>query len=182
MTIIVGLRAPDRSVWIGADSRVTADKFIFPEPVKKIVRHGDWRIGLSGSFHSVDLVRRKGQAISDTGDPHDVADVIQNLFKEAGYKQCTDHSGPPCFEQSVVLAHPFRGVFSVSGSGTVGVPEADFVAIGSGAEIAYGALFALRPMMRDPAAVVRTALEAACYYYACCGGELTVEHVGREHH
>lgn len=177
MTIIVGYRAPDGSVWVGADSQVVSGSFIFPEPVKKIVRHGEWRVGVTGFFHGVDLVRRKGRAIAEADNPYDAADLIQNLYREAGYKQC-DHSGAPCFEQGHMLAHPRLGVFSLSGSGTVGVPEANFLAIGSGCEIAYGAAYMLaRGKNIEPDVFVRAALSAACHYYADCGGELMIEHV-----
>lgn len=168
MTIVCGYHACGQT-WIGADTNVNGGDYIYPEKFSKIVRLGPWALGIAGSAATPSLIRRKGGPIVQMKDPQDIADFLQSLYREAGYKQI-DSSGPPRYDQEVVLASR-AGVWSISDGGIVGEPKWGFVAAGSGAWPAFGAAFVAVRLGRGGKEVVERAIGAACALDQKCGGK-----------
>ena len=173
MTIVCGYRNRDGAVWLGADSRTTGSRFIFPEMVDKIIRIGRWAIGHSGNETALALLQRKGGAISETDDPYEVVDIMQSLYKEADYKRRTDDDGAPDYSQAAILATRSE-IWAVSPDGSVWRPAWGFAAVGSGQDYAYGAAFVLHKGNMGGEALVRMAIYAACEFDTGCGGEVRV--------
>lgn len=179
MTIIVAYRDDARKeVWIGSDSRVTSDRFIWPETAKKWLDCGRWVIGVSGSAMIARVVRDKASDLGQCETAEGVADMLMAEFKERDFKRC-DHNGPPCYEQDLIIATKSE-VFSVAGNGIVAAPDHGFAAVGSGDDFAYGAAYAIMSVAQGAISgdvICRVAVEAACQYSSDCGGKIVVEKV-----
>jgi ATP-dependent protease HslVU (ClpYQ) peptidase subunit len=174
MTILVALRDAARGeVWIGADSRAVSDRFIWPHGAQKILRVGEWRLGIAGTAMTARLIKDNAAVLAAMETAESIWDFIRDEYKRLEFK-ADDAFGPRDYHQDMIAATAST-VFHCAGNGVVA--EMDFAAIGSGDEFAYGAWHALRGLTLAPHGIVHAALEAACFFDAGCGGELVVERV-----
>lgn len=172
MTIICGYHRGNE-VWIGADSQIQGGDFVYPETVEKLVRHGPWVLGIAGSALTLRLISQQGQTIAGMSAPEEIADFLQQLYRDAGFKRDETHPGPPDYQQEAVLVST-KGCWSISSNGIVGVPSWGFVSVGSGDRVAFGAAYVAHHKNEVPEAVLRYALEAAISMTATCGGEMQI--------
>lgn len=176
MTIICALHDHVAGVtWIGADGRMTSDKFVWPMDVEKWTDIGRFRLGMAGSGRAAVIVGRRLHDLRDFAHPQYIADSLREAMISDGWKS-DDARGPQTFDTYFMLANA-AGVWAISGTGTVIPFGLNFAAMGSGEDYAYGAAYALMNGDRHVSAewVVRGALGAACAFDAACGGQLMVE-------
>ena len=131
MTLIAACVGPDAAYMLG-DACVTADGLRLVSATPKVARVGPWLVGAAGDAGACTVLLARPL-------PTDVAALHQRLRKVAG-------------EWSAMLARP--GCLMVADSdGDLELVSAPAWAIGSGAEVALGALAAIR--RRSPEAMLR---------------------------
>lgn len=168
MTCIVGLKHRN-GVIIGADSAASEGWNVCGRKDRKVARVGPYAMGFTTSF-------RMGQLLLYAFEPPrpprnadllfrfmvtDFVDALRALLKSKGWAKKDS-------EQEVggtFLVGVERRLFRVDSDYQVGEPLCGFEAVGCGAEVARGALFALRGL--PPGERVHQALRAA---EACNGG------------
>lgn len=171
MTIVCAYRAGDET-WLGSDTRVTSEGFIYPERCEKWTRAGKWALALAGSSAGHEAVRSSLGALADCAEPRDVGRYLLKLFAEGDWEKLENKGGPPVYASNAILASA-DGVWMVSGNGVVSAPVWGFVAAGSGEDFAYGAAYAVRGVSAE--FLVETAVRAAIEFRSDCGGDVVVE-------
>lgn len=164
MTVIVGLIHND-TIYMGADSAGTAnDHRQLLRADEKLFRKGSYLIGYSSSYRAGQVLRYKIElpAPPDENNLHRfmVCEFVEALRKGGKeYGSGKDESSAGSFLVAC------RGqLFSIEGDYQVSRAAALFDAIGSGGQIAMGALYATGGM--PPMKRVRVALEAAAGHNA----------------
>lgn len=118
---------------LAADSRSTMNGTIMPGTTMKVGKNkSGWLYGASGN----------------------VADIIRFQEWASAYDGDGRRNGPPGGNYSGVVISPQGVIFSVEGGSVWPMTDAPFIALGSGADVAYGAL--------DMDAGAERAVEAAC--------------------
>ena len=162
MTCIAGVVARGR-VYVGADSAGSAGVQLVVRKDAKVFRNGPFVLGFTSSF-------RMGQVLEHAFTPPplparrgalqrymvvDFVDALRAALKSAGWAR--QESGQ---ETGGTFLVGVRGrLFRVEGDYQVGEARDGFDAVGCGADIARGALFAARHL--KPESRVRLALRAA---------------------
>lgn len=146
MTCIVGL-VQDEAVWIGGDSAAVAGHSVTIRNDEKVFSNGELVIGFTSSFRMGQLLRYclappvRLEGITDM--IYLVAHLIpamRQVLRDGGElatKDGKDEGG--CF-----LLGYRGGLYRVDDDFQVGVPASGMAAIGSGGEVALGALWALQ--------------------------------------
>lgn len=178
MTCIVGL-IDNGKVYIGGDSCVSRGYVQQTMSSPKVFRNGHFLIGYSGSLRMAELLRF---AFSPPEHPKDIsteryfatlfADALRTTLKDAGNATKNNEQ-----ESST-------GYFLVGYQGRLITIEADYSftevadgwdAIGSGNEVALGAMHATKDMSLIPQKRIELALDAASTYCRGVCGPFTVE-------
>ena len=174
MSIVVALQLGSE-IWLGCDTRIVSEGFIYPEKVVKWVRNEAWALGYAGPNSGLHHFRHL--SLENIEDPWEVSRQLIERIKLSGF-QCNpaDH-GYPAFGFDCILVHPDLGMRHMSCTGLIGEPpETYYLAIGSGEQFAYGAFSALAGRGGlSPRSRVRLALRAAVAFDTRCGGPLIVE-------
>ncbi len=175
MTIIVAQKCKATGdIWIGSDSRISSDGFIYPSYAQKWVpSHDGWWIGVCGSNRALNLVTEY-PAKWGGGNAFDTANSIRDLLKEDGWNEDDDKGGAPMFKNSYILASNLFGVWAVSSNFCVTNFHYEFCAEGSGHQYAYGAAFCAQG---HPQHIIPVAIGAAIKYDADCGGDIFVRRI-----
>jgi hypothetical protein len=178
VTVVVAYREMGGDVWLGADTAVSSEGFIYPVRLAKWDRYGRWALAMTGSQTVQDLARRHAGAIADCEDAESVAVLLHRAMRDDGWEPVENKGGIPCFNTNGILVSA-AGLWLVSGSGVVDVPSWGFAAAGSGEDFAYGAAYALlrgNPMQGlSGEVIVRSAVVAAIAFRTDCGGDVVVE-------
>lgn len=170
MTCIVGLISGDK-VWVGGDSCASDpdEKVIRKDP--KVFINGPFLIGYAGSYRFGQILRFKftPPPQEDGMDDYEYLvtawmDSLRETCKDAGLTKVENNEEtlPDC---SALVG--FNGRLYVLDSDLqVGEPSADYYAIGIGAGVSLGALFALTASSKTtpPKKRVQMALEASAAY------------------
>lgn len=169
MTCIAGIEH-DGKVWIGGDSAGSDGYSLTVRADEKVWADKGFAFGFTSSFRMGQLLRYKlTLALERHEVPADDAaaeikfmstafiDGVRTVLKEGGYAKLKDGA-----ERGGTFVVGWRGkLYMVHDDFQVGRAAQGFYAVGSGGEIATGALFALRGQKVSPEAKVTTALEAA---------------------
>lgn len=179
MTCIVGL-VEHGKVFIGGDSCVSRGYIQQTMTAqKKVFRHGNFLIGYSGSLRMEQLLQF---AFSPPEHPKDLSierylatlfvDALRNALKEAGnaMKQNEQESSPGYF----LVGYQGRLVTIESDYSFTEIADG-FDAIGSGNEVALGAMHATKDMSLIPQKRIELALEAAAAYCRGVRGPFVIE-------
>ncbi len=179
MTCIVSIEDGPR-VWMGADSLGSAgySKTVRRDP--KIFRRGPYLIGFSGSFRLGQLLRWK---LSTEGPPSraTLAEFMSTTFVDNIWLMMKDGALP--FSRGGELPGSFcvglhGRLFVVEDDMQIGEPACGYEAIGHGADIARGALFAAPNLgARDR---IKLALTAAANFDSSVQRPFVIKHVDRE--
>lgn len=170
MTCIVGI-TDQGNVYIGGDSAAVGGYVVTIRADPKVFRIGSFLIGFTTSFRMGQLIRYAFHP-PEIPEGMDVFQYMVTLFieslreclKAGGYAQrnADQESGG-----SFLVGYAGR-LFSVDTDYQVAESASEYAAVGSGAEVALGALYATRGQM--PEQQIKTALEAAvrhtAYVYA----------------
>jgi len=184
---------------MASDTLVSGSITYEAEP--KFVRSGRWLVGSVGGAVGGRFLRVYGRAMKATieeGDDSAMAEMVNAMrgggaieavdaFVEAWEEWVeergrghTDEQGERVLPASFLVASP-AGVWSVCDTGSVTSPARGYMAEGSGAGVALGALAVLwRGGQVAPEAAARIAVEAAMDHAEDCGGSAAVEAVKRK--
>ena len=162
MTCIVGL-VHEAVVYIGGDSAGVAGLSLVVRADEKVFRNGDFLMGFTTSFRMGQLLRYKLYPPRRHPDDRvvkymvvDFIDAVRECLKAGGYASKEKET-----EQGGTFLVGYSGhLFTVDSDYQVGIPEDGFAAVGSGEDIARGALFATQGQA-TPRDRVLTALRAA---------------------
>ena len=162
MTCIVGL-VHEGTVFIGGDSAGVAGLSLVVRADEKVFRNGDFLMGFTTSFRMGQLLRYslKPPRRHPDDDIHqymvvDFVNAVRGCLKAGGYASKEDE-----VESGGTFLVGYAGhLFTVNSDYQVGIPEDGFAAVGSGQDIARGALFATQGQA-TPRDRVLTALRSA---------------------
>lgn len=178
MTCIVGL-VEDGAVWIGSDSQCSMGYVTQVLARPKIVRTATYLLGYSGSVRLSNLLQH---ALTVPPRPEDMeveaylstlfVDALRTLLKETGVasKDKEREESPGLFLVAIA-----GRLFRISMDYSVIETAQGFDAIGSGNEVALGALYATKDLSVPPERRLMEALEAASHYIFGVGGPLVIE-------
>ncbi|NND61220.1 MAG: MFS transporter [Gammaproteobacteria bacterium] len=178
MSIIVVVRKHDKAV-IAADTMQSDDSLQLRAPYvrnhEKIVRFNDTLVGLAGWAAAQDIfesVVRHHTDKLDFGSRAAIFETARNLHKlmKDDYHIDTQEEKDQPVESSqlaMLIANP-GGIFEIDSYRTVS-EYARFWALGSGRNLALGAMFSAYDQTDDAAAIARRGVEAACEFDDGCG-------------
>ncbi len=163
MTCIVGVEHRGR-VWIGGDSAGTASNMhqrVRKDP--KVIVRGEYIMGFCGSFRLGDLLKHTLTLPVPTRGTDVVAFMVNNFV--TSLRECLDEENKNIVGSEEKLQPYFlvglRGkLFNIQGDYQIGQPAAGFDAVGSGADIAIGAMHASSNLL-GPERRIKRALEAS---------------------
>lgn len=181
MTAIIAYHDGERG-WIAADRRHLANNSeICSDSASKIVRAGEWLIGLAGASIGIQILEAHAVKLAAAPTPWDLCRAMRQAFADDGYPPVAESPGaPPSVETSFVAVHPAHGSLLIFRA--FSLARQDRVCqLGSGGAIAQGAFEALR--RHWPAGVpieqaLAEAIRIACYFDSGCGGEPEVAVTG----
>ncbi len=190
MSVVVGIEHKGE-VWMAADSLITEDEITFEtsEPPKVFEWNGVL-LGACGSFRVGNVIFEyfEPPKIKPDEDPlsfmvRRFAPALRAVLEEndidTKYKVVED--GFQLIEDWVLMVG-----LTVAGEGRIYIIDEDFSVsraadgyafIGSGGEIAAGALFATKGSKRAPSWRIEKAVEAASKHVASVGGKIVVENI-----
>jgi len=166
MTCIVGVRGSGE-VWIGADSAGVCDTLITSRADPKVCRVGSYLFGFTDSFRMGDLLRfdlAPPNPSAYRGRPSDAHGFMVREFVPA-LRACFDAGGFSRVDRGREEGGTFlvgfgEHLFGVYSDLQIERSREGYVAVGSGAAVALGALHATRRQVAPRRRVVQ-ALEAA---------------------
>ena len=175
MTCIVAMRSK-RVVLVGADSLGSSGDFTILRSDRKVFRNGSYTIAGCGSYRAIDVMRYADLPKPPrSGNAHrfmcvDFVDSVRKSFENAGLMRK---------DNEVQSAYPFivafgRNIFELDSDFQVGINHDGFIAMGSGREVASGALWATRNMKLSPEKRIRLAIGAASHFNSGVGGPIHV--------
>ena len=182
MTAVVGL-VKDGKVWLGADSAATWGDFtqsLLAE--RKIFRRGPLLFGTCGDLRPADILRVNLEVPYHDPDKYETAYHFMVACVVEAIRACLSAGGSVKKKNEV---EPIPSVFLVGYSGHLFTIEEDlscqeagetYLAIGSGANVATGALHATKG--RSPKPRILAALAAAAHHNASVRAPFYVEVLG----
>ncbi len=178
MTCVVSLVEPDGTIYLGGDSAVVGSYQLTIRKDKKVFVVNDFLIGCAGSARMRQLLHHAfvppeyvPGADIDKYMATDFIDAVRQCLKDGGFAQKKD-------EQEEI-----DGVFLVGFHGRLFRIATDYQhlesldgydAIGSGAEVALGVLFAIRDLDMLPRQRLELALKAAEHHIASVQAPFTI--------
>lgn len=168
MTCIVGL-IHEKRVYMGGDSAISLDDG-FKDTIQygKLFRSGDLIIGSSGTLRASQLVRYevtfKKRPLTYSSQEYMVKVVAAEIRKCIQAKDATNNKE---FNGTILIGYQGE-LFEMSSDFSIVQSTAEYAAIGSGGELALGALFATADPKRGytPEERIILALEAAARFNA----------------
>ena len=164
MTCIVGL-VDKGDVYIGGDSAGVAGLSITIRNDSKVFGNGPFVIGGTSSFRMLQLLRFKFSPPAQTIHQEDYEymvtsfiDAVRQCFSQNGFGDAAATTGG-----SFLVGYKGK-LYAVQGDHQVGLPAAPFEAVGCGADLALGAMFATEGM--KPEDRINMALSAAAAFSA----------------
>lgn len=178
MTCIVGL-VEDGKVYIGGDSAGVAGYSLTIRKDKKVFQVGNVLIGGTSSFrmlqllqHAFELPEYDPETNLDKYMATTFVDALRQCFKDGGYASKSNEQ-----ESGGTFLIGFHGrLFEIEADYQVGEPLDGYAAIGCGAEIAHGAMFATPDM--QPKKRIELALQASERHNAGVRGPFHIETLG----
>lgn len=165
MTCIAGLKY-DKGVIIGGDSAGVGGYDLTVRSDTKVFQNGPFLMGFTSSFRMGQLLHWtfRGDRLEHPEGMSSEA-FMSTVFVNA-VRQCLKDGGYARKNNEEEIGGTFlvgyrRELFVVESDYQVGIPEDGYAAVGCGAQIALGALFASRVYEDHPEARVLQALEAA---------------------
>lgn len=164
MTCIVGLTKKD-TVWIGGDSAGTSsDMHQRVRADKKVFIRGEFIFGFCGSFRMGQLLQYTLKLPKQPSGKSDFKYLVNDFIDSV--RECLQAENKKADNQKEDVLLPYflfgyRGqLYGIQADYQVSKPEAGFDAVGSGADIAIGAMHA-STKVGNPSKRIVTALEAS---------------------
>lgn len=179
MTVIVG--AEDKTgYWVGSDSIGSGDGLAY-DFGSKLINKGNYVVAFANSYRVGDIIREGEFFPSDINTMDDLREFRDRL-KEALVEDGCSASA----RSEETVAHPIALII-ISSTGMFLI-ESDYqlhkvkgyIANGSGADIATGALRAALSITGSAEVAVRKAIDAAIHHSTTCGGRAYVEFIPKK--
>lgn len=181
MTVVLAVVDDDGKLVFGADSAASSDVLLTIRPDVKVFKKRGYTIGFAGSFRYYQLVRYEMNlpAIPPLSAAAALKFMVQKFIP--ALRACHSKNGimktsngiDSCDGSSLLVGFQSY-LFTVEDDYHV-APHAEYAAIGCGAEIALGSLYALKELGTLTAVdAVRTALDAAEYSCTSVRGPMHV--------
>jgi hypothetical protein len=185
MTVVVGMIAPNGDVYIGGDSAGTTSEGSQSVYVNKKVFspvHGPaYLMGICGTHRLSQVLRYSFVPPPPPGPDTDLEEFFCTEFINC-VREAFNENGVMASGRDGTESGPY-GEFMVAYQGRIMKVEDNFqvlidrrpyVAIGSGEDIALGAMYALEGHVEDPSSRISVALKAAVSFNAMCREPLEV--------
>jgi len=164
MTCIVGL-IDNGDVYIGGDSAGVAGLSLSIRADEKVFSNGPFIMGFTSSFRMGQLLRYKFDPPAQTVSQSDMEYMVTSFIDSARHCFSSNGFGDKDATVGGSFLVGYKGkLYSIERDYQVGIPTADFDAVGCGSDLALGAMHAtegLKPMDR-----INLALEAASRFSA----------------
>ena len=164
MTCIIGLEHKG-VVYIGGDSAGVSGLSITVRSDEKVFTNGTFIMGFTTSFRMGQLLRYKFDAPNQASGVDDMRymvttfiDAVRKCFFDNGFGSKEDNQG------GTFLVGYKGKLYSIQGDFQVGKVAAGYAAVGSGTDLALGAMFA--NVKLKPADRIKNALSAASTFNA----------------
>jgi ATP-dependent protease HslVU (ClpYQ) peptidase subunit len=176
MTCIVGL-VDNGNVYIGGDSAGVSGLSISIRADEKVFTNGPFIMGFTTSFRMGQLLRYKfdppGQTVSQSDMEYLVTDFIDAARK------CFKDNGFGSDKEGGTFLVGYKGkLYTINSDFQVGIPADTFDAVGSGSDLALGAMYVSGGL--DPVKRITKALEAASYFNAGVAAPFRVVKIGNK--
>lgn len=182
MTVIAGI-AQGGLVYMGGDSQATASWSATTRIDRKVWVDGEWVFGYSGGPRVAQLLRwdfdrptLKDEQPIEAYLATDFTKAYRTVLREGGALKTENGIDEADDKTRLMLGHAGR-LFVIHSDFQVAETTDGYAAIGSGDDLALGALYATR-RQRDPRRRIRIALEAAAKFNIGCGPPFTVADIG----
>lgn len=159
MTIVCGFCDDERAV-LAADSMAVDGNGVCAYDVDKIIKRRDYAIGCSGSYYLNQQLDRRLRGVEDC-DVYAIADIVREVSADA--MKPDSHDEPL---NALVVCRD--GLYQIFPSGAA--VKRRCAAIGSGYEIAMGAMDTLYRAGSSPGNIVDGGAGVAIRFNAYCGG------------
>lgn len=176
MTCIIGL-VDDGNVYIGGDSAGVSGLSISIRADEKVFTNGPFVMGFTTSFRMGQLLRYKFNPPEQTVNQTDMEylvtsfiDAVRKCFKDNGFGK-EDAGG------TFLLGYKGK-LYNINTDFQVGIPADGFDAVGSGDDLALGAMYVSDGL--DPVKRITKALEAASYFNAGVAAPFRVVKLGNK--
>lgn len=180
MSIICAIKINGQT-WIGSDTACRRDDEVFESSPKWVV-NGKWAVGVSGDMRVQALIEADYETLL-TGSPLEIGNNIRKAMLDDGFEAARDKNdkGFQHFGQYLILASN-EAIYGLSGDLSPALRRQEFVADGSGWELAKGAYFAARKMGVNRAdRILELAISAAIEEDLSCGGQVWLHCLGDSH-
>ena len=178
MTIIIGYKEND-VLYFGVDSRISSDHKVFTLSDDKIWSGNGILFGVCGHWRAAQIVKHKFNIperpckMSTEKYMNTVfIDELRKVFKENGYTEINNN------EEKAHGAYLMIGIdnrlFNIGYDFSVLEQEDNYICLGSGEDLAYGAMNILKDQNLDPIDKIIKALETACKYNSGCAPPFTI--------
>lgn len=174
MTCIVAV-TDGKTVHMAADRGASDGQIILKLAKPKIHKNGEYLIGYAGSMSGGQLL----QSISLPAIPKKELHSFMRTGFVRAFRDAVENYGISTsdMDESLILVACRGRIFEISPSDW-SVAEWRSTAIGSGAPIALGAMYAMElDAIKDYELFVTTAVEAACEYSPTCRGPVDYENI-----
>lgn len=162
MTCIVGL-VDKGSVYIGGDSRGVAGLSVSERADEKVFVNGPFVMGFTTSFRMGQLLRYKFDPPAQTTSQNDMEYLVTD-FIDAARRCFKDNGFGSEKEGGTFLVGYSERLYTINSDFQVGIPADPFDSVGSGSDLALGAMYATKGM--EPVKRITLALEAASKFNA----------------
>lgn len=179
MTCIVGL-VHDGDVYIGGDSAGVAGLSISIRADEKVFGNGPFIMGFTTSFRMGQLLRYKLSPPAQTVHQGDMEYMVTSFIDSC--RQCFANNGFGDKDASIGgnFLVGYKGkLYNIEGDYQVGVPKANYDAVGCGADLALGAMYATEGL--SPEERINAALAAASTFSAGVAPPFTILKLEGEH-
>lgn len=146
MTVIAGY-TDGKTCAIAADSGAFADSYAVVSKTPKVWQAGDSLIGVAGSFRVMEIVRE-----SNLYDARSIRDLIMS-------SQIKDD------DEWEIMVVQVKGLWYIGSDHSIGQYRNNYMAIGSGAPYAIGALWLASKSLETPRFAVEQAAKAAIEHH-----------------
>lgn len=180
MTVVVAA-VGSSCAWMRGDLAVTDENGIQVEAGPKVYRMRWGLVGFSGSIRVAQVVLAElAQLAGDDDDLElSIPKTVGRALRSAGWEGSAVSELPSCEDlQLLIVLRNGRTLVMQGDLGTLAVDGARGYAIGSGTELALGALYASLEARVAPQTAVAVAVDAACRHVASCawpGATLALE-------
>ena len=164
MTCVVGL-IDKGDVYLGADSAGVAGLSLTIRADEKVFGNGPFIMGFTSSFRMGQLLRYKFSPPAQTIHQSDMEYMVSSFIDACRHCFSTNGFGDKDATVGGNFLVGYKGkLYNVEGDYQVGIPQAPFDAVGCGADLALGAMYATQGL--KPETRIKMALEAASTFSA----------------